>query len=104
MSADEVNTVLNGVLLEFSNRYQDIQGIFLAHYALIAHLLNEEEVNSITTEARLLLGSYFTMEYSIEAAALFNPSIVEDPDQSDTIEGELKVIISFRATGIVKRC
>ena len=56
-----------------------------------AHLLNEEEVNSITTEARLLLGSYFTMEYSIEAAALFNPSIVEDPDQSDTIEGELKV-------------
>ncbi|HJS55560.1 MAG TPA: glycoside hydrolase family 130 protein, partial [Chitinophagaceae bacterium] len=41
----------------------------------------------------------FTMEYSLEAAALFNPSIVEDPDQSGTKPGEKNVIISFRATG-----
>jgi predicted GH43/DUF377 family glycosyl hydrolase len=39
------------------------------------------------------------MEYSIEAAALFNPSIVEDPDQSSAGAGERKVILSFRATG-----
>jgi predicted GH43/DUF377 family glycosyl hydrolase len=99
MSADEVNAVLTGVLSEFSNRYRDIQAIFLNHFALIEHLLTVEELDSISTEARLLLGSYFTMEYSIQAAALFNPSIVEDPDQSGTTEGELKVIISFRATG-----
>jgi hypothetical protein len=39
------------------------------------------------------------MEYSVESAAFFNPSIVEHPDQSETIPGEKRVIISFRATG-----
>ena len=39
------------------------------------------------------------MEYSIEAAAFFNPSIVEDPDQSRINFGEKRVILSFRATG-----
>jgi predicted GH43/DUF377 family glycosyl hydrolase len=53
----------------------------------------------LTKERKLLLGSYFTMEYSLEAAALFNPSIVEDPDQSGVEAGEKNVIISFRATG-----
>ncbi|WP_235934055.1 glycoside hydrolase family 130 protein [Sunxiuqinia indica] len=46
-----------------------------------------------------LIGSYFTMEYSIESAAFFNPSVVEHPDQSETGPGEKRVIISFRATG-----
>jgi predicted GH43/DUF377 family glycosyl hydrolase len=39
------------------------------------------------------------MEYSIESAAFFNPSIVEDPDQSETRSDEVRVIFSFRATG-----
>ena len=48
---------------------------------------------------KLLIGAYFTSEYSIEAAAFFNPSIVEDPDQTGLAEDEKRVIISFRATG-----
>ena len=47
----------------------------------------------------LLVGSFFTMEYSIESAALFNPSIVQHPDQSGLEAGQKRVIISFRATG-----
>jgi hypothetical protein len=39
------------------------------------------------------------MEYAIESAAIFNPSIVEDFDQSNLEKGEKRVIISFRATG-----
>ncbi len=39
------------------------------------------------------------MEYSIESAAFFNPSIVEDPDQSELGPDEKRVILSFRATG-----
>ncbi|WP_445458378.1 glycoside hydrolase family 130 protein [Flavobacterium sp. HNIBRBA15423] len=50
-------------------------------------------------ERKLLIGSYSTLEYSVEASALFNPSIVEDFDQSFLAEGEKRVIISFRATG-----
>ena len=39
------------------------------------------------------------MEYSIESAAFFNPSVVEDPDQSETGTDEKRLIFSFRATG-----
>jgi beta-1,2-mannobiose phosphorylase / 1,2-beta-oligomannan phosphorylase len=46
-----------------------------------------------------LIGSYFTMEYSIESAAFYNPSIMEDPDQSQLRPDEKRVIFSFRATG-----
>ncbi|MFO8055094.1 MAG: glycoside hydrolase family 130 protein [Bacteroidales bacterium] len=48
---------------------------------------------------KALIGSYFTMEYSIESAAIFNPSIVEDPYQSELGPGEKRIIFSFRATG-----
>ena len=57
------------------------------------------DYESLDKYQRLLLGSYFTHEYSIESAAFFNPSIVDDPDQSDLVEGEKRVIISFRAVG-----
>ena len=48
---------------------------------------------------RLLIGSYFLAEYSLESAALFNPSIVPHPDQSDLPPGALRFILSLRATG-----
>jgi predicted GH43/DUF377 family glycosyl hydrolase len=48
---------------------------------------------------RALIGAYFTMEYSIESAALFNPSIVPHPDQSNLDKGTLRFIMSLRATG-----
>ncbi len=46
-----------------------------------------------------LIGAYFTKEYSIESAALFNPSIVPHPDQSHMKKGSLRFIMSLRATG-----
>jgi hypothetical protein len=46
-----------------------------------------------------LIGSYFLAEYSLEAAALFNPSIVPHPDQTDLPPGALRFILSLRATG-----
>ena len=48
---------------------------------------------------RLLIGSYFLAEYSLESAALFNPSIVPHPDQTDLPPGALRFILSLRATG-----
>jgi len=46
-----------------------------------------------------LLGAYFSHEYSLEAAALFNPSIVPHPDQSDLPPDTLRFVLSLRATG-----
>ena len=57
------------------------------------------EPAALSEERKLLLGSCFTMEYSIESAALFNPSIVIYPKQNNLQKGQTRVIFSFRATG-----
>ena len=47
----------------------------------------------------MLIGSYLSMEYSIESSAFFNPSMVKDFDQTSLEKGDVLVVISFRATG-----
>jgi predicted GH43/DUF377 family glycosyl hydrolase len=53
----------------------------------------------LSAERRLLIGAYFTHEYAVEAAALFNPSIVLAPDQSRLASGESRFVMSLRAVG-----
>ncbi len=53
----------------------------------------------LSENRRLLIGSYFTSEYALESAALFNPSMVWHPDQSGLPEGTRRFILSLRATG-----
>jgi len=101
MSDKEALSTLNHVLRDYSMRHRNISKIFEKHFKKIAHLLDDIKVDpkKITLHQKLLIGSYFTMEYSIESSAFFNPSIVDHPDQSETVEGEKRVILSFRATG-----
>jgi predicted GH43/DUF377 family glycosyl hydrolase len=54
---------------------------------------------TFTKEQRWLVGAYFMHEYSFEAAALFNPSIVNHLDQSGAPEGGRRFILSLRAVG-----
>ena len=56
-------------------------------------------MTELSEQRRLLIGSYFLAEYSLESAALFNPSIVPHPDQTDLPPGALRFILSLRATG-----
>ena len=58
-----------------------------------------EQPEDLSPARRLLIGAYFTHEYSIEAAALGNPSMVLAPDQSGLRDGESRFIISLRAIG-----
>ena len=99
---EEVELVFNRVLGNFSRRHRNITKIFEKHFDNIKYLFEKLGVNpeSLSPKRKLLIGSYFTMEYAIEAAAFFNPSIVEDPDQGNLEEkGQKRIIISFRATG-----
>jgi predicted GH43/DUF377 family glycosyl hydrolase len=48
---------------------------------------------------RRLIGAYFLHEYSFEASALFNPSIVRHPDQTGAPENGCRFILSLRAVG-----
>lgn len=97
----EVAKYLEMTLRDFSRRHRSITRAFLANFEKITHLLGEFNTNpdELTMERRLLLGSYFTMEYSIESAAFFNPSIVEAPDQGGLEPGSKRIILSFRAIG-----
>jgi predicted GH43/DUF377 family glycosyl hydrolase len=97
MTEEMTVEVLNNVRHEFSSRYKDINDVFEEHYGRVAQFIPEN--TTLSEERRHLLGAYFTMEYAIEAAALFNPSIVESPDQTGALPGEKNVIVSFRATG-----
>lgn len=101
MSEKEASDVLNPILRDYSMRHRNISKIFEKHFNNIVHLFQQLKIDPSTLDniQKLLIGAYFTMEYSIEAAAFFNPSIVEHPDQSETGPGEKRVIISFRATG-----
>jgi beta-1,2-mannobiose phosphorylase / 1,2-beta-oligomannan phosphorylase len=101
MSENEVSFALNQVLRDFSLRHRNISRIFERHFNKIVPLFTQLNIDPISLgfSRKILIGSYFTMEYSIESAAFFNPSVVEHPDQSDTGIDEKRVIISFRATG-----
>lgn len=54
---------------------------------------------AFTQVQRQLVGAYFLNEYSFEASALFNPSIVAHPDQSGMPEGSVRFVLSLRAVG-----
>ncbi|MBT3394519.1 MAG: glycosidase [Waddliaceae bacterium] len=100
MSEEEVLENYGRVIKTFSHKHRDMDKILIQHFI---RLTNEHDLGilpkEISYEQSLLIGAYFTMEYSIESAAYFNPSIVEDPHQEDLNDGEHRVILSFRAVG-----
>jgi predicted GH43/DUF377 family glycosyl hydrolase len=93
----EIETLLAQVLTEFSGRHQKTRDLFLERFEFVRpHLVTDLE---ISPARKLVIGSYFTHEYSLEAAALFNPSVVAHPDQTDLPAGALRFVLSLRATG-----
>ena len=93
----EVRALLSQVEAEFGERHVQIREFLRRRFDAVRPWLRAEE--SVSDDRRLLLGAYVTHEYSLEAAALFNPSIVPHPDQSDLPAGSLRFILSLRATG-----
>ncbi len=101
MSEKDVNIATSQLLRRYSRRHRNISRIFEKNFAKLAPIFESIEINEedLSEPRKALIGSYFTMEYSIESAAFFNPSIMEDPDQSEVRSDEKRVIFSFRATG-----
>ena len=93
----EVDALLEGVMHEFRSRHQKIREFFQLRFDQVkGYLLTDQ---SVSNNRQLLIGSYFTQEYSLESAALFNPSMVWHPDQSGLPQGTRRFILSLRATG-----
>ena len=96
-SEEEVESVLARTLRRYNARHGDVGEIFEEHFN---ELTDEFEAPpGLSRERRLLIGAYFTMEYSVESAALFNPSIVPHPSQEGVPGGSLRFVMSLRATG-----
>src|SRR6266436_86194 len=93
----EVRTLREQVLSEFGDRHQQISRLLETRFEQVRHYLLTDL--PISAERKQLLGAYFTHEYALEAAALFNPSIVPHPDQSAVPPGALRFVLSLRATG-----
>ena len=97
LTDEESRKILETVIAEFRNRHRDLEEAFRLGYERVKGILPPRR--ELSKAKKLLLGSYFTCEYSLEAAALFNPSIVPHHDQSGMASGALRFIMSLRATG-----
>ena len=98
LSESEVRTTLSTTQARFAARHVDLRSVFEANFAAVAagHVARAGELSA---ERRLLIGAYFTHEYSIESAALTNPSIVPAPNQEGLAPGEQRFVLSLRAIG-----
>jgi predicted GH43/DUF377 family glycosyl hydrolase len=99
MSLTEADTErqLDAVLRDFRHRHQRTREFFFNRFEQIKRFLFTDQ--PISESRRLLIGSYFTQEYALESAALFNPSMVRHPDQTGVPAGSMRFIVSLRATG-----
>ena len=97
LSGEDVQHLLDSVIQDFSGRHRNFREALQRNFARIAEHVPKDA--SLSSEQQLLLGAYYTAEYSVEAAALFNPSIVPHPDQKGVDKGSKRFIMSFRATG-----
>ena len=101
MPKEQVFSIISPLLQDFSKRHRNITRKLHRHCERVKPYIEKAGLvpDELDEYTRLLIGAYFTHEYSIESAAFFNPSIVEDPDRSNLEEGQQRVIISFRAVG-----
>ncbi len=93
----EVVAALALLKQNFADRHRDLRAEFEGNFASVASRI--DDAGGISSERILLIGAYFTHEYSIEAAALSNPSMVAAPDQNALAEGSTRFVLSLRAIG-----
>ena len=91
--ASELRRVMKG----FGFRHKGIERILKSHFEAVAGEIPSDV--RVSSDRRLLIGAYFTLEYSLESVALFNPSMVPHPDQSGLGAEELRFVMSLRACG-----
>ena len=97
ISDDQAAELLDDVVLRFGTRHRDFRSVLERNFEQVSAAMSAEV--DLSETRRALLGAFFTAEYSIEAAALCNPSMVAHPDQSDLKPGETRFVLSLRGIG-----
>ena len=97
LDRSEVSELVRDLRRSFQKKHPDLAMIVKANYDAIRYLIADE--HDLEMKRRLLIGAYFTMEYAIESAALFNPSMVPAILQDGVDVGSTRFVMSLRATG-----
>jgi predicted GH43/DUF377 family glycosyl hydrolase len=97
LSDEETLRQLEEMEIHFGYRHKYFDEVILSNFEKVnKHIAHSMK---LTKEKKMLIGAYFTKEYSVESAALFNPSIVAHPDQTGLAKDEQRFVMSLRATG-----
>jgi len=97
LDPESAESLLVDVLENFAGRHRNLLEICEARASAMEAAFDPH--TDFTKTQRRLIGAFFLHEYSFEAAALFNPSIVRSPDQTGAPPGGCKFILSLRAVG-----
>jgi predicted GH43/DUF377 family glycosyl hydrolase len=97
LSEEETEKQVSIIRSDFGSRHFDLDTVLLRHFAKVQPSIFTSK--PLSKARQLYIGALFTGEYSLESAALFNPSIVPHPDQSGMQDGALRFILSLRAVG-----
>ncbi len=92
-----VREELDRLAEDYSGRYRDVACVFMQRFHEVSGPIIEK--GPVDHDRALLIGGYFSHEYSYEAAALFNPSIVPHPDQSNLPPDTIRFVLSLRGVG-----
>ena len=98
LSDEEVHDALVATTATFADRHRDLEGD-VGQRTSRSWRTGSSDPDSVSAGRRRLIGAYFTQEYAVEGAALFNPSMVEHPDQSGLEDGSTRFLMSLRAVG-----
>ncbi len=94
---EQVDRLLDEVFLKFRTRHGNMATVLDENYRMALEITGQPD--DCSRNRRMLIGAYLTAEYSIESAALFNPSIVPHHNQRNIPAGAVRIIMSLRATG-----
>ncbi|RPI24700.1 MAG: glycosidase [Actinobacteria bacterium] len=97
LSPTEITSSLWELRASFGERHPDLDEVLMRGFTAVANSVPDGA--DLPDDLRRLIGAYFVHEYSLEGAALTNPSIVPAPDQAGVPNGSLRVIVSVRAVG-----
>lgn len=93
----QVPELLELVLNKFGRRHSAVHQLMVGRFEEVRYLLPSDQ--ELSPARMALAGAYFLSEFSLESAALFNPSMVPHPDQSALAASSVRFILSLRATG-----
>jgi predicted GH43/DUF377 family glycosyl hydrolase len=97
LTPDELSAERERVIVSLDERHRDVDDLLLHRFGEVMAILKDPR--TIDRDQQLLIGAYLSEEYSFEAAALFNPSMVLHPDQAGAPIGGLRFILSLRGIG-----